>query len=640
MARFVLLVVYSIIVEVSSQAIASLYLTPLRDYARFDIWTKINNANERGVLDNSFIAFVKNFYDAAPRGRSNRFSSTPTESLELAMRFCCECEKYQLRCPICVSGGTYLCEMPFRRFSPSIQQWYRQFFKPHYDKEFALANYETVRVTNKLDSFFPISGNFHFSNLTAGQRCTPRLRHYSHLYGKVSELCVVILPKDETCVFSHESCDLSRVKQYNPSPSLKLCVAPYKKQFSVNFSGAKLCSPEGFSLDFIRMEQYLSLTSDPRSLPEFKDFTITGIRLKRRNVDDLEAILLDKRPFRTPNHYYGNILSRCNYIGTYGSTVDVSYLGNIALFPPNRGIKVYLNGYSSMYYSSLFDRTASCQSYQEEQSKAFPDLEFVIPFSNLTYTLFMNDLSGQKPLSETTKLARVLNETLHNFEKDRLISSVPLKQILNESFRFFESNSACNDLNRLGQCLYSSTFLSIVDRLSKNLNASIDEAVDKFIDSITRNTTCVGGVCQVGNWLTNIFSDVVKFFFEVFVDTILKTIFTLLLQILIDTLDEIIKLVEQLLLTLQPYLIKLVEIISGFLKFLSNLFIQILLFFETHFLLFEYTVVFLLVMWKWVNNPLFSIVIVVIAIIIFGFQRKHESLLLNLVNDEFNMSDN
>nr|QAY29274.1 hypothetical protein [Bombus-associated virus Vir3] len=140
---------------------------------------------------------------------------------------------------------------------------------------------------------------------------------------------------------------------------------------------------------------------------------------------------------------------------------------------------------------------------------------------------------------------------------------------------------------------------------------------------------------QVGNWFSGIFGVLIDPFFEAFTNIVLKAFippFFEAITSVIESLSElIIKLTEQLL----NFLKNLADSISRLIIAFLNLIIGLIVVIESRILLFEYIVLFLFILLKIKDDPVFAGIVVLIFVIVFGVTRKSPSFLIPFVNNEY-----
>lgn len=152
------------------------------------------------------------------------------------------------------------------------------------------------------------------------------------------------------------------------------------------------------------------------------------------------------------------------------------------------------------------------------------------------------------------------------------------------------------------------------------------------------------------SWWENIIGGVLTApLFSKFRDALFEVVDYLLiefLKIVGDILINLLNTVYSLLKSSQPFIDMLVEYITKILDTLFSLLALILkiafgllLQAEQHFLIFEYTCLFLFLNYKFLNNNIFCLIIVIVFAIIFGVERHSPSILLTLYSPQYDYVD-
>lgn len=123
---------------------------------------------------------------------------------------------------------------------------------------------------------------------------------------------------------------------------------------------------------------------------------------------------------------------------------------------------------------------------------------------------------------------------------------------------------------------------------------------------------------------------------------VIEPFFIALIEAISDIVIEILNTFIAIFKNSQQYIDRLIDIITQLLDVLFSLvalilkvFLGVLIRFEQHFMLFEYTVLFLLINSKILNNNIFSLIIVVLLMVVFGIDRHSPSVLLAFYNIQY-----
>lgn len=194
----------------------------------------------------------------------------------------------------------------------------------------------------------------------------------------------------------------------------------------------------------------------------------------------------------------------------------------------------------------------------------------------------------------------------------------------------------------------------------RNVSSSCTQCVDYLIDNLPNQTQSFDykDFAEIQarlaserqavshSWWENIIGGVLTApLFSKFRDVLFEVIDYLLiefLKIVGDILINFLNTVYSLLKSSQPFIDMLVQYITKILDTLFSLLALILkiafgllLHAEQHFLIFEYTCLFLFLNYKFLNNNIFCTIIVIIVAVVFGVERHSPSLLLTFYSPQF-----
>jgi hypothetical protein len=104
---------------------------------------------------------------------------------------------------------------------------------------------------------------------------------------------------------------------------------------------------------------------------------------------------------------------------------------------------------------------------------------------------------------------------------------------------------------------------------------------------------------------------------------------------LLNTILDLLKSSQSFINTLVDYITRILDVLFSLLALIIKIILGLLIQAEQHFLIFEYTTLFLFINYKFLNNNLFCLIIVIIIAIVFGVERNHPSLLLTFYNLQY-----
>lgn len=186
--------------------------------------------------------------------------------------------------------------------------------------------------------------------------------------------------------------------------------------------------------------------------------------------------------------------------------------------------------------------------------------------------------------------------------------------------------------------------LNCADYIVEQLQPKDDINLDEF--ARIQNNYAQARQAESRSWWDNIIGGIFTMpLFSKLRDVIFEGIDYLLIEFLkivgdillnfLHTVYSLIKHSQPFIEMLTEYITEILDIAFSILSLLLKAAIGILIQAEQHFLIFEYVTLFLWLNYKFLNNNIFCILIVIIFAIIFGIERNHPSLLLTFYNAQY-----
>ncbi|URQ09137.1 hypothetical protein [Halyomorpha halys negev-like virus 1] len=558
--------------------------------------------------------------ELSPHPMENRTSEKYSgfdRSQKHAAIFCCECDKYQLNCPVCRLSDTS-CEAPYRNFSEAHTKWYKSFISL-YEFVSTIATYEfpyqsfgtnyVPYYNNKYQGFFL----YHYGS---EPRCEDNKHPTEYRYGEALSKCTVVIPTNAECpkasiIRIDRGCEWSLSIELKLSTALKACIAPYRSMSPQNshIKDDKFCSNRNI-VSFPALGEYLKADIPsipkkyiPRALGYIDDkYTFEAVSDEPYMWLN-KAIMNSRQPFsnyRLPTYLRMVCKEGPHLLEEYGVyNGKPSWLGDIMIASP-----------CSRYVP--FDSKSSICIDVMENEWVCPDMVFKPAF-------------------------------------DRLVTYETPIDLVIPHYKF---NLSCNSVGKLGNCLLQQianmTQYNLTVGLGNYINASLMDAVLIFVDALGRNDSTLlyrnihssnpeKQKTIVGNWFSGIFAALIEPFFDAMLSIIIKgfipPLFDGFIIVLRELTDLITKLAEELLIYIKEIAPSLAKLINVIIRFI----VGVLAVLESEILLFEYTLLFLILYFYIRPGNTFCLIIVTIAILVFGITRKSPSFILFFFNSDFSI---
>lgn len=142
----------------------------------------------------------------------------------------------------------------------------------------------------------------------------------------------------------------------------------------------------------------------------------------------------------------------------------------------------------------------------------------------------------------------------------------------------------------------------------------------------------------IGGLFTNSsFTGIRDFIFECiehFFEVLLSVVGDFIINVL-NSFYELLKQSQPFIDMLVDYITKILDVLFSIIALIIKVALGLLLQAEEHFLIFEYTLLFLFVNYKFLNNNIFCLIVVIVAAIVFGIERQSPSILLLLYSPQY-----
>lgn len=537
------------------------------------------------------------------------FALIEIDTLTMSMKFCCDCRDFNLNCPVCTYNNKYYCEKPYYGFSQSAQN----FFSNHFSKLRLKYLYQAVTHKMKYCSekpfvIYPRNDNvFATTPIQRSSVCAQRQVNslYSSYY--TAKSCTLVTGTNDECpratIPGLYGCDWSEVRELVVD-NAKFCYAPYWDNMNTPF--------------FSKSDDGLC----PLNLVDFKAPKVLEYAKARNTLPTL------------PYKFLGR--SRDTYLfETYDNTMMEKLLRKFSSFP-----------LCDQTIGSDIDQRSLCKGPVHDDPLVYNGAP-----SWLGEILIMPPCSEYYPYDETRHICdSALFSTLSYCPTETFINKPTPYETFELEYEVIDTNNpffnvTCSKIDRFGNCLLHHTLETFV----ANLSSIAQNFTNEFIDALGRNDSNVYYYNQygspqglVGNWFSGIFGSLIEPFFDAFINMVLKIILPPLFESVINIIKELSALLSELSSQILKFITQLADALTNLLNILLKLLIGLISVLESHILLFEYTVVFLLILWRVVDDPVFAATLTFMLILIFGLERKSPSLILYFLNQEFqifNLSD-
>lgn len=582
--------------------------------------------------------FIRNTYTPVVLTTDNVYDSLRIES---ASKFCCECDDFDFNCPICKLNGKHYCEYPYHDFSNTMKTWFRDVYLPRYRLALSLAVDYSVNVGTG-DYQFVKGGSLIRKNY--GTKClglSPSYLHYS--FGITLEQCTTVVRKEFDCpsatIGAKNGCDYMRtVERPLPEHNYKACFAPYLINPPIRFqlvpSAKLLCNYDSNFIDFPALYNYASLSTGsklppnwfptPRGRVDNKYYFYTysdDLLLELNHLVNTRYITSPITPTSEKQKIICSITNLHHDKQAYNGMP--SWIGDVLIQRPC--LKYFpFNDTSSICESAIFSPTPYCSDHIFSYL-ASDIVEVGVPID--TVTLQPGNFS-------CTKLSRAISCTF--------------SPLVNSSISLMTENMS-KIFGQLLTVYFSDLNLTVGDfsrSLEGILNKTFDSALVNLLDGLGRNDTSIPRfytykhtdgvkVGPLGNWFSSIFASLIEPFFRMAIDLILSVIVPIAFDAITSTIHILSELVEKLTAQLIKFLNSLADASSTLITTLLKFLIGLILFIDSVILLFEFTLVFLFIIYYFNRSWIFAVTIVIILMIIFGLERKSPSLLLSVTNYQY-----
>lgn len=574
------------------------------------------------------------------------------DNIDKATVFCCDCMTYRINCPICTTSELFSCEYPFGFYSKIHLTWYKVF--EHYYKRYSV---QPVSVPLKYGLMIIPSyvTGFSFFNkmLPPKTLCSsPTLVRSNYSSDDGTSNCTIVLPSNVPCPNANykaeRKCDWSS-KIESKVGHLKVCFSRRRENLVFRFVDNKMhyvCNKK-YYFPFPAVTEIIRgmISYEYSDLP----FTILGYNednvyfssynnsLLNKVVGDLST-LSKLSPAPPVDDLFVNLKVICdhNHLLRRHANIyngDDSWFGDVYI--PGKSPIVIYNYTHAVKYNFLYSPYLECNPFVKYTRSS------IVSSIRASVNIFgtVTNSSTCKSLSETADcaLSDLFNSTFTNMTK--LLGSQNRVNVrkLSEAIGNINLKSTV-DFTDFQKFIHSEN-IGFTEKLSNLLNKTFDNFLYNFFDGLSKNGTyeyqCDSGFCysRIGGWFSDIFAALIEPFFNVFLSLVIRPIF----KILIESLIDIIKILSNLLTTLGSELAEVLDELTAALTLLFttflNLLIKIYKFLEARILLSEYIILFLFLIYFIKNNSIFSILIVIIFLVIFGFERKTQpSILLTLID--------
>lgn len=574
------------------------------------------------------------------------------DDIDKATMFCCDCLIHRLNCPICRVSSLQACEFPFGHYSDSHKSWYRMF--EHLYNKFHVAPQLVASKTNEVLVPLYISGNSFFTRILPPiSTCSkPNIIHTIFHPDEGVSNCTVVIPSSHPCPMSDYKaelrCDWSTLIR-NVIGHFNVCYSRMRYSTSFRFidnNMSFICNNK-YYFEFpavtliIRhlVQNYYDDT--PYRILGFNEdnvyFSFYNNTLLNKVVKDLQVGSKSSPSVPLNNHFINmKIICERERLVRRHATVyngEDSWLGDI--FIPAPSPIVVFNETHALKYNYLYSPYLDCNPFVKyTRKKLVKSLKVSI---NAFGTIA--NASTCDSVSETANCAfvKLFNSTFTNMTFLLNANQDMNVYRLEQAMKNIDVKNSV-DFGDFEKFLHKEN-VDFTSRIRNILNKTFDNYLHNLFDGLSRNGSfefkCHGEFCysSYGGWFSDIFAALIEPFFNVFLNLVIKPIFRLLIEAFVD----VIKLLADLLLKLGKELSDVLDDLSNALTILISVILKIIVsvykFLEARILLTEYLVLFLFLIYFIKNNSIFSLLIILIFLVIFGFERKTQpSILLTLID--------
>lgn len=574
------------------------------------------------------------------------------DSIDTATLFCCECLTFRINCPICKISDMFGCEYPLFEYSEQHISWYKIF--NHYYHRFSVQPKDTFLKNTLMIVPSIVKGFSFFSRVVPPSNVCSTPNVVRTIYSPEEGItnCTVVVPKSVPCPMANfkpdHQCDWSSTLHENVS-HLKVCFSRRLKPGAFRFIDSVneyVCNKKYYfrfpaATEIIRGMISDSYTTLPYRVMGYSSdsvyFSSYNNTLLNKVVNDLQ--ISSKLSPATPilsttvkrkiicDHNHAVRKQKAVYNG------EDSWLGDIFIPAPSE-IVIY-NLTHAIYYNYLYSPYLSCNPFVKYVRHSIIKSVKATPNMFGTYV----NASVCASLADVSSCAfhSLFNSTFSNMTYLLNVNDDRNFRILSDALRDIHVN-VDTDFAGFEKFLHKE-YIDLTARFRNILNKTFDNYLNNLLDALSKNGTyeykCSQGFCytKLGGWLSDIFAALIEPFFNVFLSLVVRPIFKILLESFIDIVKISSDLLQKLGNELGVVLDDLAEAVTVLLTTLLNLIVKLYKFLEARILLSEYIALFLFLIYFIKNNSVFSIVIVVIVLVIFGFERKTQpSILLTLID--------
>lgn len=497
---------------------------------------------------------------------------------------CCACQRENLICPFCKWNDKPVCS----NLGSLAQKQWTTFVSNFYIQHFPARPYMSYMSPKLLIPFTYLSAYSVNRALTIPAwtaPCTVKQNPFNYLYGSlVTDRCSYY-SEDGMCA-PRSGCSSpisSSASGFTFCSAQRYIVSTFWPGDSGTASRQNYCSRVGTAMVAPQLVDFLSSFSDPIDINAIAatsdSFVISG-----RNTSGVE-VLLPLLP-----HFTSAWRPNPNPINVY-CTDDPEVVDVISPYPWGFWSNV-----------AIVRRPVNCPAY--------------IPF-NSTFDICASDLilpAGTPHCPDTFRPVQPPPLFSQSFPFPKTSPNITCKPCIDYFFEQFN------------------TSFSLSANFSEFAKLQDEYATQRQDQSRSFWTDWIGGILTAG-----MFSRLRDLLFEA-IDYLLVEFLEIIGDIIINAINTFISLLRN----SSAYLNRLIAIITQILDALFLLLslilkvvIGIVLQAEQHFLVFEYVVLFLLINSKLLNNNIFSLIIVILVMIVFGIDRQSPSVLLYLYNAQY-----
>ncbi|UPT53751.1 MAG: hypothetical protein 2 [Bactrocera dorsalis negev-like virus isolate Bz] len=516
--------------------------------------------------------------------------------------FCCSCKDVNANCPICEVSGKVVC--PYNDLTGSAAQklaavgvelYYK--YLDYTEMSVAIGHkpfYKWNKTTYQLEPENALT--------CKGLNAFIRLGLYSEM-----EKCTTVTRINGECprsdIVLDDYCGWSILTEVQLDKEYKACIAPFIRNYNVSYGGYPY-----FICNVFGTRVHSSL---------FNDIFSTATKIAAPSSE-----FIPKPIGRVENKWVFE-------------TIGVSRFYN------------YLKYISGGAYSSDFELPSTKKYWVVKDPTAMEDsrlfngypsylIDRIIMKPQCTAVSFNSDKTFCREATTTSAgyISPVLPLQSHVYTYSVPIDNIDVPE-MNFSF-------PCSRLSDLGTCSLTKVLNEFQHNFTTRINTSLAESMILLTNIMGANdsslyTFSIGGqeTRRVGGWFSGLFADLIEPFFEAFINVVLKAFLPPLMEAFISFLEVVSDLITRFTEDLLKIISSLGYALSNLISSLLNLLLGLICFIETHLLLFEYTVVFLVILFYFIDDWVIASIIVLILMLVFGIVRRSPSFLMYFVSQDF-----